>query len=56
MSPPWIPIDFVREWLEDASKMPMKTLATWIPRHSRYGIFTYISHLNYPNVGKYTIH
>ena len=26
------------------------------PRHSMYGIFTYIYPLNYPNVGKYTIH
>ena len=27
-----------------------------IPRGSMYGIFTYIYHINLPNVGKYTIH
>ena len=27
-----------------------------LPRHSTYGVFTYIYPLNYPNVGKYTIH
>ena len=27
-----------------------------LPRCSMYGIFTYIYHQNYPNVGKYTIH
>ena len=26
------------------------------PRHSMYGVFTYIYPLNYPNVGKYTLH
>ena len=28
----------------------------YIPWGSMYGIFTYISHKNQPNVGKYTIH
>ena len=44
---------FTRLW----TKIP--TVRPWLghqPWESMYGIFTYISHKNQPNVGKYTIH
>ena len=59
----------IYKWLEVSSMNMLRMDLTWFtqiiscsivqsdaPIASMYGIFTYIYHQNYPNVGKYTIH
>ena len=36
--------------------LPIRVIIQEYPKGSMYGIFTYIYHKNWPNVGKYNIH